>query len=52
MSELSDDQVDDVESKYRAGERVKAKVLKVGSSIRGSVKFKGLVICSSISLHL
>lgn len=29
VSELSDDQVDNIESKYRAGERVKAKVLKV-----------------------
>ncbi|KAF8403960.1 hypothetical protein HHK36_012067 [Tetracentron sinense] len=29
VSELSDDQIDDIESKYRAGERVMAKILKV-----------------------
>lgn len=29
MSELSDDKVDDIETKYKTGERVTAKVLKV-----------------------
>ena len=30
MSELSDDHVDNVETKYRAGEKVTARILKVG----------------------